>query len=389
MQSLKDILRAVGERIRKWISALNNLTMRDGNPMTDEEPPYTNCMNCGTELSGMYCHKCGQFASSPTLKISQFVKEYIKNFLSLDRQALPTLSNLLFHPGHLLKDYCAGRYASYLHPLKLNFFLLIFLITLFSIFGTDAKIQNSFSEATNNDIFVEELSISMIASDSLYISKIATSPKDTVTMIAPQVTLARYQQIFDIVEVVGLDDNQAHDTLITVVPRVLIEEECLIPKDEYYVISHTERNISNTMVVVHKFAELWQKATSIIFSHFPLLMLFTLPFLMFPMRRCFKKRNYSKAYYYIFSLYYVAFIELLVTILYLIAIIFDVRLQGIQWPLFIAISSYLTVALKQTFDVKSWYKSAVAALFINCTYLICCIVCMSFISLIGIIMVFV
>lgn len=25
-------------------------------------PPYRYCKNCGTELKGMYCHECGQYA---------------------------------------------------------------------------------------------------------------------------------------------------------------------------------------------------------------------------------------------------------------------------------------------------------------------------------------
>ena len=35
--------------------------------------PYTNRLNCGSELKGMYCHVCGQKATSKTPTILGFV----------------------------------------------------------------------------------------------------------------------------------------------------------------------------------------------------------------------------------------------------------------------------------------------------------------------------
>ena len=90
-------------QIGSWWKKLVALTKRDGNPMTNEEPPYQKCLNCGTELIGSYCHRCGQYASQQT-KMSGFVKEYLKNIFPIERQVIPTLSNLIFHPGHLVRS---------------------------------------------------------------------------------------------------------------------------------------------------------------------------------------------------------------------------------------------------------------------------------------------
>ena len=144
------------QKFTGWWKQIYDITKQDGNPATDEQPPYTHCLNCGAELSGMYCHKCGQQASMPIPKMWGFVKEYIKSVTCIDRQALPTLLNLIFHPGRLVKDYCAGRYRSYSPPIQINFFILFVLIILFSTIGNDISIVDSFKELTSKELFITD-----------------------------------------------------------------------------------------------------------------------------------------------------------------------------------------------------------------------------------------
>ena len=50
--------------------------------------PYKYCLNCGAELQGMYCHVCGQEATSKTPTISAFILEYLNNAFIGDSQLL-------------------------------------------------------------------------------------------------------------------------------------------------------------------------------------------------------------------------------------------------------------------------------------------------------------
>ena len=113
--------------------------------------PYTHCLNCGAELKGKYCHVCGQEATSKTPTVGAFLVEYANHAFIWDSNFLKTIWNLISRPGHLTKEFIAGRFASHEHPLKLNMFLLFVLITLFVFFSGTEKMNNSVHNLTNNE----------------------------------------------------------------------------------------------------------------------------------------------------------------------------------------------------------------------------------------------
>ena len=42
-------------------------------------PPYRYCKNCGTELKGMYCHECGQYAMDSRQPFWKYFLQYFEN----------------------------------------------------------------------------------------------------------------------------------------------------------------------------------------------------------------------------------------------------------------------------------------------------------------------
>ena len=86
------------------------------------DAPYKHCLNCGTELTGAYCHACGQEASNPTPSIKSFIMEYVVNAFMWDSKLLETLWLLVRRPGYLTREFVSGKFISYMHPLKLNMF---------------------------------------------------------------------------------------------------------------------------------------------------------------------------------------------------------------------------------------------------------------------------
>ena len=367
--------RKISERLSSWWRWLNRITLRDGNPMTDEMPPYSHCLNCGTELTGMYCHKCGQQASPPMPKVFQFVKDYIKNILCIDRRSLPTLTNLFFHPGHLVKEYCAGRYSSYAHPMTLHFFILFVLLTLFSITETDTKIQDAGGDFFSDELYVSDIVLSSIKSDSLYLSKIEASPRDTVKLIIPYNVADKYKQIIDVVDIIGLTDVDQPDTLLAGVPAVMIEDNLLVDVDGEYHFSIETEELEGA-VILNAMVDAWSTMVSTILGHFPLIIFLTVPFLAFWIRLALirRKQKFPRTYHFMFSLFYTAYVELLIVAFYVAGMVFELEYDMLQMLLLIILFLYLTMALRQAYGIRRWILAAVAAMFINITYSLTCLI---------------
>ena len=86
------------------------------------------CLNCGTplETSDKFCHQCGQINSKKRLSLNDFFSEFLSNFLSYDSRIWNTISGILFQPGKVTKEYCAGRRKRYANPFR--FFLTVSIV---------------------------------------------------------------------------------------------------------------------------------------------------------------------------------------------------------------------------------------------------------------------
>lgn len=366
--------------IWRW---LKRLLKRDGNPKTDLMPSYTHCLNCGEKLVGMYCHKCGQYASPQVMKVSEFIKEYFRNILSVESQAIPTLCNLIFYPGKVAKEYSRGRHASYLHPLKLNFFILVVLITIFSIVGTDDKVKNSFRDLTDKDVFVSNMLLSDINVDKEYLAKVEGSPRVNITLISSQSIMNMYPRLVEVVEVIGSDKEQLVDTMLVSVPTLFIEEKLLVEdKGVYRFVNRV--NESSDLDILSNMTAWWEKSVSLIFAHFPLFILLTTPFFVFPLRLLLRRRKYSLSNLYIFSLYYIAFVELLLTILFICGMIFDYTSDSVSCFLEITLLLYLTVALKNAYELK-WLQSLLYAVVTSAIYIVATLATVMVVSFVSIV----
>ncbi|WP_431472254.1 DUF3667 domain-containing protein [Nonlabens sp. SCSIO 43208] len=98
------------------------------------------CLNCGTPLENIdkYCHQCGQLNTTKRLALKDFFQEFFSNVFSYDSRLWRTIKHLLFKPGHVTKEYCAGKRISYANPFRfflsvtIVFFLLVQLLILAS-----------------------------------------------------------------------------------------------------------------------------------------------------------------------------------------------------------------------------------------------------------------
>lgn len=98
----------------------------------------TDCLNCGTELSGKYCHNCGQENLQLKESFRHMMTHAIADYFHFDHQFFHTLKPLLFQPGKLTNEYMAGKRVQYLHPVKMYIFIsLLYFLLLFSVKEND------------------------------------------------------------------------------------------------------------------------------------------------------------------------------------------------------------------------------------------------------------
>lgn len=92
---------------------------------------HTECLNCGAELHGRYCHACGQGADDHHRSILHLIWEVVEDITHLDGRLMRTLPPLFLRPGQLARDHFEGRRQRHVPPLRL--FLITLLIFMFSL----------------------------------------------------------------------------------------------------------------------------------------------------------------------------------------------------------------------------------------------------------------
>jgi hypothetical protein len=78
------------------------------------------CPNCGTELLGDFCHRCGeQKHHAEELTLKHFFLHATHDLTHLDTKVFATLRYLLTRPGFLTQEFIAGRRTRYMRPFSL------------------------------------------------------------------------------------------------------------------------------------------------------------------------------------------------------------------------------------------------------------------------------
>lgn len=89
------------------------------------------CLNCGTALTGDYCHACGQSAHVHRT-LSAFWHDLLHGVLHFEGKIWRTLPMLAWRPGELTRRYVAGERARFVSPLALFLFCVF---TMFAVIG--------------------------------------------------------------------------------------------------------------------------------------------------------------------------------------------------------------------------------------------------------------
>ena len=88
------------------------------------------CPNCEAEVSGNFCHECGQETALHPPSSREFLHEFIGHYVALEGKLWKSLGLLLFRPGRLTLEYIKGRRVRYVQPLRLY---LTFSLVFFAV----------------------------------------------------------------------------------------------------------------------------------------------------------------------------------------------------------------------------------------------------------------
>ena len=92
-----------------------------------------NCENCGFELDGPFCGRCGQSERTTIKFFGSVIMHFLDDVFGYDSRAARTVFPLIFRPGFLTCEYFKGRRVHYVPPLRLYFFISIMFLSLIHI----------------------------------------------------------------------------------------------------------------------------------------------------------------------------------------------------------------------------------------------------------------
>lgn len=104
----------------------------DSSPIDPVAPPEARCRNCGTPLTGLFCHSCGQKdLKGFDRSVRRYFGEFFQVLTNLDGRFWLTLRKLVLSPGALTADFLDGKQRRYLLPLHIFLFgnVLYFFFT--------------------------------------------------------------------------------------------------------------------------------------------------------------------------------------------------------------------------------------------------------------------
>src|SRR5438046_8557238 len=96
-----------------------------------QRPAITQCENCGAQLQGHWCAKCGQPAIDYRRSFRHVIAELLNEFLNWDSKFFATIGLLIVRPWKLTNQFLAGHRVRYVHPLRL--YLLASILFFFAV----------------------------------------------------------------------------------------------------------------------------------------------------------------------------------------------------------------------------------------------------------------
>ena len=115
------------------VSAIERKSRRgwSGRQKDAELPPLGECENCGAQLIGHFCSKCGQAAIDYRRSFGHVLLDVLNEFLNWDSKFFGTLALLIIRPWQLTNEFVSGKRVRHVHPVRL--YLLASILFFFAV----------------------------------------------------------------------------------------------------------------------------------------------------------------------------------------------------------------------------------------------------------------
>ena len=359
-----------GEKKRLVLSTDKSINVDSSATSQGEVAPYKHCLNCGAELVGGYCHQCGQQASDPVPKIGGFISEYFSNAFFWDPLFFATLWKLVRRPGFLTREYMSGKFIAYEHPLKLNMCFMFVFLSIFVIFTDVDDLRHKYSSLFDHEDVTSYIIASALYTKDGYTDRMTLSERDTVLVNIPLVVADEFPLMVNPVGVnYDFQDDESHIYMASI-PKVLIEDGYLIGDDVAgYAFPAEAEGIAEASEEMTLIKGVWDSIADLFSTYFPIIILLTVPLLAMAVGTIHRKYKQPKVSFLIFALHYVAFLELLMLVLYLLYVAFHPAMAVLKWMMIIISNIYLVVAVREVYGSKNWFRNIVKAFMINTIYM--------------------
>jgi hypothetical protein len=124
-------LEAIGDAVTAGLGA-RVLEPGAGEPHRGEQEGA--CLNCGTLLTGPYCHACGQSAHVHRT-LGAFWHDLAHGVLHFEGKIWRTVPLLALQPGDLTRRYVEGQRARFVSPMALFLFSVFVMFAVFNAVG--------------------------------------------------------------------------------------------------------------------------------------------------------------------------------------------------------------------------------------------------------------
>jgi hypothetical protein len=103
------------------------------------------CLNCGNEIQGRFCHVCGQENIVPHQNFWSLTRHFVYDIFHFDGKFFDTLRLLLFRPGYVAKEYVNGKRVRFLDPIRMYLFTsAIFFLVFFSLEALNFDVRTDY-----------------------------------------------------------------------------------------------------------------------------------------------------------------------------------------------------------------------------------------------------
>lgn len=321
-----------------------------------------NCLNCGTELKGVFCHVCGQKDLPKRQSTGQLLSNFIESFSNFEGKFFQTTKQLLLRPGFLALEYTAGKRERYFHPVRMYAFIsFVFFLIFFSLPDDEAKEkdvvlsrEDSVEIAKDPKAFKEKMSRYGVDTDVFDVDSTAIVPKRDSTRKKGNNTYNFSLTKSDYSTVKAYDSAQA----------ALPEAE----RDGWFERRMTRRGIELNEKYSDKPGQFGMDFYKASLENFSSVLFFLLPVFALLLKLLYIRRNYYFSEHLVFSIYFYNFFYFAGSLMMLVGLVdsLDWLFTSMGWGIYV----YLLFSMKRMYK-QGWIKTTAKFALFSFIFAIC------------------